>query len=538
MAAVAELGLRAAGPFVLDPAPPPPGMSRIARPPRWALIATALAVANGTAFFLVQPGVNDLWAARARASAVSHGVGLTYWFSWFGGGSTPGNYSVLTPYLSALISAELVCALSAVAITALTAFVVRDAPHPAAATAVATVAAGINLWSGRVPFLLGCALAITALIAVRKQQRVRTVLATVLTVLASPVSAAFLALGLAGAFLTSRAYRTVSGIAIGAVVVAFGAVALAFGTPGTQHFSLVMCLESCAALTAFLVASPGKTVRAVIWLSFAVVLAMLVIPSGMGSNFGRMTWFCLPVAVVAFSSRRAWLATLLVVPVLGAASNLTISDLRQAGQPVAGTEYYTPLGAELDRIQGMSNFRLEVVAETAHAAYDALLDHAMLARGWETQEDNALNSTLMNPGLDPTSYKIWLDNNSVGYVAVPASKVDKYPEFTLVSAGLPYLSKVWTSADWSLYRVQDPTPIVAAPQSVLTYGQSAMTVRATCACTFSLRIRFSKFLHGRPLTGTGTGRATFTSDGYGYTSMTTSAPGDYELRGSVTKFFH
>src|ERR1700742_3152784 len=68
-----------------------------------------LAVAAGglgaLAFVIVSPAVGDVWAALARRSAALHGVGLTYWFAWFGGGATPGNYSVITPWLSTLIGA-------------------------------------------------------------------------------------------------------------------------------------------------------------------------------------------------------------------------------------------------------------------------------------------------------------------------------------------------------------------------------------------------------------------------------------------------
>jgi hypothetical protein len=265
-------------------------------------------------------------------------------------------------------------------------------------------------------------------------------------------------------------------------------------------------------------------------------LAMWLIPNGMGSNFGRMIWFCLPVAVVATGGRKLWMSLLLVSPVLLSSANLTVSDLRGAGNPIASKWYYTPLARELDKISGLTNYRLEVVAEGAHAAYDALLDHAMLARGWETQEDNALNRTLKSSTLDATTYKIWLGNNSVGYVALPRSKPEKYPEFALVSSGrLPYLHEVWKSPDWTLYRVSDPTPIVAAPQKVLTYSQSKLILRATCACTFSVRIRYSRYLRADPVSGSG--RATVVTDRSGYTSMTTSVPGDYVLHGTVTTLF-
>jgi hypothetical protein len=504
--------------------------------PRWVLWPAVLAVANATAFLILRPGVNDLWAARARASAASHGVGLTYWFSWFGGGSTPGNYSVLSPYLSALLTAELVGALSAVAITLLCAALLRDTAHPLAGTAVATVAAGINLWSGRVPFLLGSALAVGALIAVKRQRRVVAGGMTVLSIAASPVSGAFLALGLVGAFITRQAYRAVSVTTLATIVVSLGLVGLAFGAPGPQHFSWALCGLSIGALLAFLFARPQDYVRAVIYLSMLTAVAMALIPNGMGSNFGRMLWFCLPVVVVATGTRKLWVSVLVVCPVLLSSGNLTLSDLRHATDRVATKSYYTPLATELDKISGLTNYRLEVVAEGAHAAYDALLDHAMLARGWETQEDNALNRTLKSDALNATSYKIWLDNNSVGYVALPRSKAEKYREYALIAAGtLPYLTEIWHSADWALFRVSHPTPIVAAPQRILTYSQSKLTIRVTCACTFTIRIRYSKYLSADPVDGVG--KATIVNDTFGYTTMTTTVSGDYVLHGSVRRLF-
>ena len=122
---------------------------------------------NAVAFVLVRPDVNDLWAARARASAVDHGVGLSYWFGWFAGGSTPGNYSIFTPTVCSLIGTELVGALSAVAIAALATVLLRGTRHPLAASALAAVSVIANLWSGRIPFLLGGAFGVAALIAVR-----------------------------------------------------------------------------------------------------------------------------------------------------------------------------------------------------------------------------------------------------------------------------------------------------------------------------------------------------------------------------------
>lgn len=507
----------------------------------WLLTLPAAVIVNAVAFLIIRPGVNDLWAARARAHAADHGVGLTYWFSWFGGGSTPGSYSVLTPYLSALLTAELVGALAAVAITPLCAVLLKDTRHPIAGVAMASVAAGINLWSGRIPFILGCAIAVGALLAVQAQRRVSAVILTLLSVFASPVSGAFLALGVVGSFIETRSHRLISAITLGAVGVGLGVVALAFGTPGPEHFSYPLFAETVAGLLLFLVARPPAYLRTVIHLSLLTAVVLVIVPNGMGSNFARLAWFCVPVAVVATSSRRLWIALLATVPIVMLGADGTVSDLRNASQRVSKTSYYTPLAAELDRLEGLANYRLEIVTHKAHAAYDALLDHAMLARGWETQEDNALNKTLLNTDLDATSYKVWLDNNSVGYVAMP-SKRDKSPEYSLVGAGaLPYLTEVWHSDDWRLYRVADPTPIVAPPQNVLDYSQSHLTIRVPCACTFNVRVRWSKFLRADiapAATGASAPAAVVLDDGYGYTSVTTSSPGDYVLHGSVAKLFH
>ena len=113
-----------------------------------------------------------------------------------------------------------------------------------------------------------------------------------------------------------------------------------------------------------------------------------------------------------------------------------------------------------------------------------------------------------------------------------------FPEYKLVAAGITYLHQVWTSDDWTLYRVGNPTPILAPPQAVLSYSQSRLVIRSTCACTFTVRIRYSRYLRGSAVAHGSAQTATVAADGSGYTSMTTSAPGDYSLHGSVLRLFH
>jgi hypothetical protein len=516
-------------------ADPSPGRRRPWRAISWPRVGLlVLAAANALLFLAVRPNVNDLWAARARAEAAHDGVGLTYWFSWFGGGSTPGNYSVLTPYLSAWLTAELLCAISAVAIPALAAVLLRGSRHPIAGTAVAVFVAGVNLWSGRVPFLFSSAIALVALIAVVRRRPYTAGVLSIVSILASPVAAVFMAIGLVGSMIVTRSRDfvktgliTLAGIAIG-----LGGVALAFGSPGPEPFPAYMQTQVVLSLLLMLLARPPANIKLTIWISIPATYVIAAIPNGMGSNFARFVWFCLPVVIVATSEYRKWILALLVTPVLITGTWGTYVDLRNAALPISADAYYKPLVNEVDTLPGLNNYRLEVVDHGAHAAYETLLGHAQLARGWETQEDLSLNPALYKKNLGPIKYKIWLDNNAVGYVALPTQSVRGRPEYRLVANHPPpYLHLVWETANWRLYRVSGATPIVAGPGWVTSPGQASLSIDVACACTVQVRTHWSKFL--RVQSDGGTGVATLANDGHGWTTLTASQPGVYVLRGSL-----
>ena len=170
-------------------------MVTIAATPRARVALAALpvvaAVMSSAVFVALQVPVGDLWAARAREFAAANGVGLDYWFGWFGGATPPGAYSVVVPFLSTLIGAAALGAVATVAITLLCPSAVRGSAHPLAATWVITVAAGFDLWSGRIAFTVGTAGALVAVIAIRRRWWVLAVLAGVFVVLASPVAESF-----------------------------------------------------------------------------------------------------------------------------------------------------------------------------------------------------------------------------------------------------------------------------------------------------------------------------------------------------------
>src|SRR5947208_3149150 len=89
------------------------------------------------------------------------------------------------------------------------------------------------------PTVFALANAVGAIIAVRRGHRIGTVGLTLLSILASPVAGAFVAMGLSGTFLTTRtrAYRPIIAYAVITAGVALALSALAFGTPGPEPFS-------------------------------------------------------------------------------------------------------------------------------------------------------------------------------------------------------------------------------------------------------------------------------------------------------------
>lgn len=506
----------------------------------------AFAVANAAAFFILRPGVNDLWAARARASAAEHGVGLDYWFSWFGGGSTPGNYSIVTPYLCAVIGTELVLALSTVAAALLVCHVVRGTSHETAAAWLGAVALVCTMWSGRVPFALGSVFALGALLALLHGKRWLVVALTVISISASPLAGSFLVLGLSGTFLTTRTkeYRPIIAYAAVPAGLALILTTLAFGAPGPEPFTdALLALLCSAALLAF--SGAPDHLRTTFGVTAIAVLLAWAVPNGVGSNIARFVWFVLPVAALALSTKRIALALLTTVPLVAIGAVTTATDLVHATQPISSVAYYRSLVNRLDGVRNLRNYRVELVDHGARAGYDALLDHAMLARGWETQEDTALNQSLTKDPLDPVTYKLWLDNNAVGYVALPSASVGAYPEYKLVASGTAgYLTRIWWDKDWDLFRVENPTPIVAEPASVIAHDQKSMTLRVPCRCTLAVRVRYSRFLTAalqqRAPSGRGTvdakpsQRARLVNDGSGWTVLTTQKPGIYVLRGSLS----
>ncbi|WP_422755212.1 hypothetical protein [Micromonospora sp. WMMD708] len=357
----------------------------------------------------------------------------------------------------------------------------------------------------------------------------------------SPVAGLFV--GLVGvALLVTR--RWADGLLLGvAAAVPLGVTGLLFGEGGWMNISGSDTLRSVTVslLVATLVAY--RPVRVGALLSAGGVLAAALVHTPVGLNATRLvTMFALPVLAAAarpparLPRRRAAAgsggATRPVPPVgLSAGTGavalavllaavcwwlppVVAADVRSADDPTADRGYFAPLAAELGR-RGLTG-RVEV-PPTRNYWEAAQLGEVPLARGWLRQVDIGRNPLFFTtvPGADGTgvpltadSYRAWLDEYAVQYVAVadaPLSWVGR-AEAELVGAGLPYLTEVWSDRHWRLYAVTDPTPLVAAPGTLVRQDAATLTFRTTAAGRVPVRVRHSPWLTVSP-------DATVTSDG-------------------------
>ncbi|WFE41588.1 hypothetical protein [Micromonospora sp. WMMD998] len=368
--------------------------------------------------------------------------------------------------------------------------------------------------------------------------------AALLASAASPVAGLFV--GLAGvALLLTR--RWADGLLLAVPAAAPLAVTgLLFGEGGWMNISRADTVH--AVVTSLLVAAlvAYRPVRVGALLSAAGVLAAALLPTPVGLNATRLVvMFALPVLAAA-ATPPAWLdagrlagrfrrgvgvvtlAALLAV-VCWWQPPVVTADLRSAGDPTADPAYFAPLRAELGR-RGLTG-RVEV-PPTRNYWEAARLGEVPLARGWLRQADIDRNPLFFTtvPGAPGTgvpltadSYRAWLLDNAVQYVAVPDAELSWVgrPEAELVAAGQPYLTEVWSDRHWRLYAVAAPTPLVGAPGELVRQDGASVTFRASAPGPVPIRVRHDRWL-------TVTGGATLSPDG-DWLTVTVPRPGTYTL---------
>ncbi|WP_290863591.1 MFS transporter [Hamadaea sp.] len=485
----------------------------------------------------------DLAAQYAWTAFVRDHPGSAYNLSWYGG-IHPASYSVISPYLMALIGVRTTGVVATVASAALAARLLSRSGvrRPLPSVLWLTVAVWLNLAAGRVTYLLGLAVALLAVV-VLLDRRSRPVLAAVLgavATLCSPVAGLFIEVLAAALFVTGRR-RPAYLLAAGPPVV-IGATALLFPFSGVQPFHWYAALPTLAAAVAvaLLVPRDWSTVRAGAWVYAAGVGLCWALPTPIGSNVERLLLLAGAAVLMCAEAARnrvgrpRWASyTAIVAMALWTVVHPVVNIVTTA--PVtAGVADARPLIAELHRL-ATRQVRVEVVPLRSHWEASGLAPHVNLARGWNRQADVARNPLFYQDELSAEDYRAWLREWSVGYVVLSTDEPDDagIAEAKIISSGPPWLSLAWADENWRVYRVDGVEPLATPPATVTSDGPSEITLDMPSPGAVIVRIAWSPWLAIRGVDGDPASHACLAQHGR-WTELSTPTAGTFTIEARYT----
>ena len=449
----------------------------------------------GLVYLRWNPLSPDLAAQVARSQVVRRAGNVSWWTGWFGGVSLP-SYSLLAPASMAAFGVRACGVVAAFAGAVGTSVLVRDSLRPRAGAVAFAVAGIADLMAGRITFVMGLSLGVWTLVALRSRWDVAAGALAVGTYLASPLAGLFLGLVLLAVVAADRNRRRAALVAAGGLLAIGGVMAVLFPDTGVMPFTVSTAIPPAICCIVVAAVCPQRVVRAAALILLGALPIFLLVPGAVGGNVARLAWVAAaPVIVACCSLSRTKLIAVVLALVAWPAADL-VQQLTAAAAPSASRAYYQPLATHLAAAQlaagpAALGERVELVDTKNHFASVYLSGTVAMARGWDRQADVADNPIFYGDGLlTAASYHDWLHQLAVGWVALPAARLDyaSQAEGQLVAGGLPYLQEVWSSPQWRMYRVVDAAPladganITAVSTSGITLAAAPARRRAVCEC--------------------------------------------------------
>jgi hypothetical protein len=455
------------------------------------------AVALAALYVIWAPHTADLAGQTARGELFDRSGLVPYWSGWYAGITTTG-YSLTAPPLLGWLGPVWLGGLSVVGTAIVAVPLLRAARRPRAGAAFLVIAATLNVISGRTTFAVGTVVALAGLLAAERRRTGIALLLGALASLSSPV-AGLLLLVAVGSLVLRDGGRRWAGAGLGVGVLAgLGIVTwLANGEGGYEPFTRTSLLMSVGTTLVVVLSPVGKRVRAAAALTIAMLLVVYLVHSAVGANATRIAVLAAAPALVAASRSK-----LLLVPTVAVASLLPLAqlhnDLSASQVEDNARSFVAPLQDELTRDPAATGHRVEVVDTATHWPSTYLVPDVALARGWERQIDESRNPLFYGRApLTAATYRGFLDRNAVAMVAVAQGVPLDYGatgEAALVATGLPYLREVWRNADWRVYAVDAPTPMVVPPLTITATSDTGFDVVAPAPGSYQTRLRWSPYL--------------------------------------------
>jgi hypothetical protein len=479
------------------------------------LLAPVLAAALLALWLIVDPRTPDLAAQTYRVHLFDQ-LGFAVWDDyWYAGHDLPG-YSLLFPPLASAIGLKLSAFLSVLSSAALFQRLAASAYGASARWGAALFAPGAvaDVWIGRLTFALGVSLALAAALAFVRGRVIFAGLLAALCAAASPVAGVLLALAGATHAIVSRRRSSALSLAAPPLAVA-GALAALFPEGGSEPYPFLSFIATVLVVLAFLLAlPPGQALLrwgARIYLLACVLSVALSTP--MGANVERYgVLLAGPLLLLAWAGREgsgeaptgwrsrleAWrpgvaLALALVLWAAWVGWGPVRETRAVSGDKATSASYYEPVARFL---AAHGPARVEVPLTRSHWEAALLAASVPLARGWEKQLDERYDRVLLEGGLTADSYRRWLREQAVSYVALPDAPLDpsSADEGRLLRRGLSYLNEVFASAHWRVYAVLDPVPIATGPGTLTHLAHDTFAVGALRPGRFLVRVHFSRYL--------------------------------------------
>ncbi|MET7637398.1 MFS transporter [Streptomyces sp. NPDC005438] len=506
----------------------PPWLQVLAHPvPASMLVAGVL---HALWLWVFASSGGDLAAQDAWAEFVSKHPDSAYNLAWYGG-MHPVSYSVISPYLMAVLGVRSTMVIAGVPAAGILALILVRARVPGGGRAVAqplwpalwgAFAISCNAFSGRVTFAVGTLFALAAAAVIwawperwrfspgprRRYLQARwfraglVVLFSALATAGSPVAGLFLEVVAASLFLCGRRQAAYA-VAVSPPLVVAGS-ALIFPFTGIMPMPLVSLGFTLAITLGIYLSTPRswRIVRVGTAIYALGTLLTWLIPSQVGSNVERMglllggvVLLCVLPLVTLRSRRGVALLTAFVVAA-GWQIGKPTWDVVMTTPDASWARELAPLLHELKR-RDVHQGRVEVVPVSSHREASALSPHVNLARGWNRQADAERNPIFYDSKLlTPDSYHEWLRRWAVRYVVLPSDDPDVAgkEEARLVAAGQPYLQEVWSDRNWKLFKVADPLPLAEYPAKKAEADADMVTVTLREPGSVLVRIPWSPWL--------------------------------------------
>jgi len=467
-----------------------------------------LAAVLAGGFLIWQPSSADLAAQSFRADIFSEHGFLLWNNDWYSGHYLLG-YSLLYPPLGAAIDPRLVGALAAVGAAGLFGVLARRRYGDRARLGVLWfgAATATMLVAGQIAFAVGVALGLGALVAAQRRRATGAGVLAALTSCASPVAGLFVVLAGAAVALTGR--RWIGIVLASAAIVPIAALALAFPSSGYFPFAttafLAVPLFAAAALV--LLPSEERTLRVGVVLYLLLCVALSLVHTPVGANAARLgSLFGGPVLALALADRRPRALAVVALPLLYWQWGAPVRDGAHAiGDASVNAAYYEPLLAELERQAGDEPIRIEIPPTQNRWEADYVAPRFPIARGWLRQLESDDFNTFTGDDLTAASYRRWLDDEGVTYVALADAEPDYLAEDEedLIRAGLPYLRPVWRNEHWRLYAVRGAPGLVSPAREpeepaghvdrLTGLGPASFSVFAREAGALLVRVHFTRY---------------------------------------------